>query len=825
MIRSLASLSACVTMAPVMLTEMTRPAMRFTIAGVKPGQVHRVTPRQVDAASLWKLSDAPGGYWLVIDESPFPHAGKSMPKEHVLTVLVQRLDGMVVVRPMTMKHYNVARSLEQDDRLQYGGDVCLLPLVDVALNTPPLPVPLVAWQGVKGAIHQNARAIELSMVGLGAHLAVRADESMGLGIPAEQFCSGGFFPIHPPAFAMDRMEMLRAGERAAKAEWRLASPAAAMPLSAQAQACGVGTRSSVAQAGLAAADGNVESAFARRSELYRPYSGAGIGLTAVTSPERAILPQDQPMGSGGGAESAGAARTAGTKATAASGAGRGSEFRSAGLGLGCGGAASGQAGGSPLRMDDLALVGEVQVGVANARLSHGSGSSAASVHSKLVRIEAERMLGLAAIGVPTGAARALAEIGVAADSIADFSWEMVATAAGFEIVPTGAPGRLLQALHVRLVKAAKPASRAASRATSRATSRAASRCGDEVPPSVATHLGVEAAVHPVTSGAGGGPGVVAAATGAAGVQESLLAQAEAWRAMVHPDGAPVGSDPMMGHIPFPGSMAFDVAVMAAANTGRDVQRPLPPPSLPPQVDAAPSPPPLAYPRCARGGCPCVAFDGLAASYCSMTCRDGVACVYPTHSAPEAVRAQQALEKGLRSPPPPLMGDTDWQCAAGCRLVRCAGCGHRVCMDCSITGCVCVLLPPLAPSDSGGVAAPGQPASQLGTAGRPVVQAVTPPQVVAEVVVAEEARLRAHLFEVSTEAHALFAIVPAGRLADVMEQAAGLLAIAWKPGPVMLPTVTLIANKLGQLMVHMGTSAAVLLMTRAAITDPESRVVV
>lgn len=143
---------------------------------------------------------------------------------------------------------------------------------------------------------------------------------------------------------------------------------------------------------------------------------------------------------------------------------------------------------------------------------------------------------------------------------------MVATAAGFEIVPTGAPGRLLQALHARLVKAAKPASRAASRATSRATSRAASRCGDEVPPSVATHLGVEAAVHPVTSGAGGGPGVVAAATGAAGVQESLLAQAEAWRAMVHPDGAPVGSDPMMGHIPFPGSMAFDVAAMAAANT-------------------------------------------------------------------------------------------------------------------------------------------------------------------------------------------------------------------------------------------------------------------
>ena len=69
--------------------------LSFTLKGVLPGKVHRITRAATVRSDLYMLQDAPGGLFVVLDEAPL---GSLLPTEHVLLVAVQHVTGMWVMR-------------------------------------------------------------------------------------------------------------------------------------------------------------------------------------------------------------------------------------------------------------------------------------------------------------------------------------------------------------------------------------------------------------------------------------------------------------------------------------------------------------------------------------------------------------------------------------------------------------------------------------------------------------------------------------------------------------------------------------------------------
>ena len=91
--------------------------LQFSLQGVAPGKVHRITRAVVARSDLHMLRDAPGGAFVVLDEAPM---GSLLQNEHVLLVAVQHVTGMWVVRGMRMKAYFAAVKIEAADAVKYG---------------------------------------------------------------------------------------------------------------------------------------------------------------------------------------------------------------------------------------------------------------------------------------------------------------------------------------------------------------------------------------------------------------------------------------------------------------------------------------------------------------------------------------------------------------------------------------------------------------------------------------------------------------------------------------------------------------------------------
>ena len=92
-------------------------SLKFTLQGVMPGWVHRITRSVIGRTDLYMLQDAPGGLFVVLAEAPLPTLLK---EEHVLLVAVQHVTGMWVIRGMRMKAYFAAVKLEKSDAANFG---------------------------------------------------------------------------------------------------------------------------------------------------------------------------------------------------------------------------------------------------------------------------------------------------------------------------------------------------------------------------------------------------------------------------------------------------------------------------------------------------------------------------------------------------------------------------------------------------------------------------------------------------------------------------------------------------------------------------------
>ena len=96
--------------------------LRFTLKGVAPGRVHRITRAATARTDLYMLQDAPGGLFVVLDEGPL---GSLLPTERVLLVTVQHVTGMWILRGMRMKAYFAAIKVEAADAAKFGSLVGL----------------------------------------------------------------------------------------------------------------------------------------------------------------------------------------------------------------------------------------------------------------------------------------------------------------------------------------------------------------------------------------------------------------------------------------------------------------------------------------------------------------------------------------------------------------------------------------------------------------------------------------------------------------------------------------------------------------------------
>ena len=95
--------------------------LSFTIKSVLAGRVHQITRAATRRTDLHMLHDALGGrvsgMFIALDEAP---VGSLLPREHVLLVAVQRVDGLWVLRGMRIGAYFSAIKVEAADAVKYG---------------------------------------------------------------------------------------------------------------------------------------------------------------------------------------------------------------------------------------------------------------------------------------------------------------------------------------------------------------------------------------------------------------------------------------------------------------------------------------------------------------------------------------------------------------------------------------------------------------------------------------------------------------------------------------------------------------------------------
>jgi hypothetical protein len=168
--------------------------LTFTLKGVAAGKVHCVTRAATLRSDLHMLQDAPGGSFVVVDEAPL---GSLLPSEHVLLIGVQHVTGMWVLRGMRMRAYFSALKVEAADAIKYGGlQGALHDAQHLAVGSPAgclaVGKPKRRY-ATDTSVMEWVREMEQKLMPSGQLWAVQADGTVGIGMPQQQFVSGGDF--------------------------------------------------------------------------------------------------------------------------------------------------------------------------------------------------------------------------------------------------------------------------------------------------------------------------------------------------------------------------------------------------------------------------------------------------------------------------------------------------------------------------------------------------------------------------------------------------------------------------------------------------------
>ena len=393
--------------------------LSFTLKGVRPGLVHRITVSVVGRSGLHMLQDALGGLFVVLAEAPLPSI---LQAEHVLLVAVQHVTGMWVLRGMRMKAYIDAVMLEKRDTARWGGmqnahNEAQLQAVGSLADGMPAPKAR-RRSATEVSVNKWARGMEASFMTSGKMWSVQSDGSAGMGMPQQQFISGGVFATALSAGAADRLREVQRELSEVDREITLVTPDGRnVPLSAQQGSRDAGAARLL---GTSIADSPVVPPRQRTME----FSPSG---QVVRSPPRPALEGEVLPVSVGACHS-------------------------------------------------------VPLGALTAGLpQRGVGPQGPAIQvsgvgdTELDRLMASRVLELAEMGVPNGCIVALSRVGVSAGNMADLPWEMLVelVSGSSEVGIT-----ILQKLHARLRQAREARSqRSDSRSNSRASSREGSRSG------------------------------------------------------------------------------------------------------------------------------------------------------------------------------------------------------------------------------------------------------------------------------------------------------------------------------------------------------------
>jgi hypothetical protein len=164
----------------------------FTIKSVLAGRVHRITRAATRRADFHMLHDAPGGVFIALDEAP---VGSLLPKEHVLLVAVQHVDGLWVLRGMRIGAYFSAIKVEAADVVKYGSvNAAVLDAQQLTVGMLDGNVATAKPRRI-GATETTVaawvRGVERRYLAAGSMWAHQGDGTEGLGMPQVQFVVGG----------------------------------------------------------------------------------------------------------------------------------------------------------------------------------------------------------------------------------------------------------------------------------------------------------------------------------------------------------------------------------------------------------------------------------------------------------------------------------------------------------------------------------------------------------------------------------------------------------------------------------------------------------
>ena len=209
--------------------------LKFSIVGVRPGLVHRITQSMIGRSGLHMLQDALGGLLVVLAEAPMPSL---LPTEHVLLVAVQHVTGMWVLRGMRMKAYFAVIMLEKRDAAKFGSMQSAYNDAQHRAVSSPAGCVVAMKARRKSAtettVNEWAREMESDLMASGRLWETQGDGRVGIGMPQQQFIAGGDFATALSAVAAEKLQEVRRELREVDREISLVTPDSRnVPLSAQ----------------------------------------------------------------------------------------------------------------------------------------------------------------------------------------------------------------------------------------------------------------------------------------------------------------------------------------------------------------------------------------------------------------------------------------------------------------------------------------------------------------------------------------------------------------------------------------------------------------
>jgi hypothetical protein len=171
------------------------------------------------------LHDALGGMFIALEEAP---AGSLLPKEHVLLVAVQRVDGLWVLRGMRIGAYFSAIKVEAADGVKYGSaHAAVLDAQRVTVGIPDGNVATAKPRRIgatETTVAEWVRGVERRYLATGVIWASRGDGTVGLGLPQLQFVVGGDFTAAATGWGEGMLASVRSELREVGDELALLTP-------------------------------------------------------------------------------------------------------------------------------------------------------------------------------------------------------------------------------------------------------------------------------------------------------------------------------------------------------------------------------------------------------------------------------------------------------------------------------------------------------------------------------------------------------------------------------------------------------------------------